>query len=162
MDAPKGRHRVEEKDGRLVVIDNATGSSLSPPAPPAPPAPGAARPSPVRPRGRSEGPPNLLDALGRLLLHLVVDHWDEQGRAVVAWAWEENGRARRWDAALDPGRQRRLGRALLAFAAFPTVILLSVFGSFGLLWLLILVLPASLWGVWSVVRLQRETGARDE
>ncbi|HEX8379730.1 MAG TPA: hypothetical protein VF619_04160 [Allosphingosinicella sp.] len=156
MDAPKGRYRVEEKDGRLVVIDTAAEAPLkarrvSPSA--GPPGPGG----PASPPS-----PNLFDRLGRLLLNLVVDRWDEQGRAVVAWAWEENGRPRRWDAALDPGRQRRLGRAMLAFAAFPLVILLSVFGSVGLLWLLVPVLPAGLWGVWSVVRLQRETGARGD
>jgi hypothetical protein len=158
MDAPKGRYRVEEKDGRLVVIDTATGSSVSPPPPGAP----GRAPAPPRGAFRSEaGAPNLFDRLGRLLLHLAVDHWDERGRAVVGWQWEENGRSRRWDAALDAGQQRRLGRALLAFASFPLVILLSTFGSFALLWLLAAAVPAALWGLWSVVRLQRETGGRD-
>ena len=154
MDAPKGRYRVEEKDGRLVVIDTASGRPISPPGPPSSgAAPG--RGGPIAPP-----PPGLADRLGRLLLHLAVSRWDEQGRAVVAWEWGENGRVSRWDAALDVRQQRRLGRALLAFAAFPLLVFLSIFGSPALLWpLMPLALAGTFWGVWSLVRLQRETRA---
>jgi hypothetical protein len=154
MDAPKGRYRVVEKDGRLVVIDDATESPMSSPAV-ASPGIGRRPAAPAAPL-----PPAGAGRLARLLLRLVVDRWDEGGRAIVGWEWEENGRKRRWDAALDAAQQRRLGRALLAFASFPLVILLSVVGSFVLLWLLVLALPATFWGAWSVTRLQRETGAR--
>ncbi|HEX9965642.1 MAG TPA: hypothetical protein VGB04_11740 [Allosphingosinicella sp.] len=156
MDAPKGRYRVEEKDGRLIVIDTVSGSPVSPQMP----RPGEGPGVPAHPAGPLTRPPGLIDRLGRALLHLTVSRWDEQGRAVVAWEWEENGRKRRWDAALDPGQQRRLGRALLAAATFPLVILLSILGGFEMLWLLTIAGPAILWGVLAVVRLQRETGAR--
>jgi hypothetical protein len=158
MDAPKGRYRVEEKDGRLVVVDTATGAPIVSPGHSPPGAPPGV---PPRPAGPVAPPPlGLADRVGALLLRLAVSRWDEEGRAVVAWEWEENGRKRRWDAALDPGQQRRLGRALLAAATFPLVILLSILLGFELLWLLTIAGPAVLWGILAVGRLQRETGAR--
>ncbi|HET9637636.1 MAG TPA: hypothetical protein VFP12_00340 [Allosphingosinicella sp.] len=154
MDAPKGRYRVEEKDGRLVVIDTATGAPAS-----------SVTPSP-RPQAAPRGPaviarpPGLFDRYGRLLLHLVVNRWDEEGRAIIGWEWETNGLKQRWDAALGPAEQRRLARALVAISAFPIVILLSIFAG-PLPWLFLPVaLPATFWGVWSIMRLKRETGGR--
>jgi len=153
MDAPKGRYRVEEKDGRLVVIDTATGapaSSVSPsPAPRAPPR---------REPGGLGRPPGLVDRYGRLLLRLVINRWESDGRAIVRWEWEQNGRAQRWDAALGPAEQRRLGRALAAISAFPLAVLLSILAG-PVFWLFLpFALPATFWGVWAVMRLQRETG----
>lgn len=151
MDAPKGRYRVEEKDGRLVVIDTQTGAPISSPgiAPPG----AAPRPlGPVAPRG-----PALVDLIARPLLRLVVNHWEEGGRAVVAWEWEENGRRKSWHAALDPARQKRLGRSLLAFTAFPLTVVLSIAAGFEAVWLFPLTLPATIWGVLGIRGLQRET-----
>ena len=152
MDAPKGRYRVEEKDGRLVVIDTVTGA----PATSVTPSPR----SPAAPRGPAviDRPPGLIDRFGRLLLRLVVNRWDEEGRAVVAWEWEQNGRKQRWDAVLGPAEQKRLGRALVGVSAFPLVILLSIFAG-PLPWLFLPVaLPATFWGIWAIMRLKRETG----
>lgn len=154
MDAPKGRYRVEEKDGRLTVIDTATGAPASSVNPP--PRPGAA---PPHGPGTVSSPPGLLDRYGRLLLGLVVKSWDKEGRAVVNWEWEENGRKQRWKAVLGPEEQRRLGRALVAMSAFPLLVLFTIFGGFGLAFLLLPVaLPATFWGVWAIMRLHRETG----
>lgn len=156
MDAPRGRYRVEEKDGRLVVIDTVTGApaSSSSAAPRGPIVPG--KPLVSGPIAR---PPAFFDRVGRQLLRLVVRRWDEQGRAIIAWEWGERGRIQRWDAALGPAQQRRLGRALLGFFAFPLLVLASIFGGGALAWPLMLVaLPAAFWGVWSIQRLSRETG----
>lgn len=155
MDAPKGRYRVEEKDGRLTVIDTATG------APATSAAPSASRPAAVPPRGGApvSKPTGLADRYTRLLLGLVVKRWDEEGRAVVAWEWEQNGRKQRWDALLGPAEQKRLGRAMAAFSAFPILVLLTILTGFGLTWLLLpIAFPVTAWGVVSLVRLQRETG----
>lgn len=152
MDAPKGRYRVEEKDGRLVVIDTATGAPASSVSP-------SAAPRAARPRGPTvvARPPGPIDRYARLLLRLVVRRWDEEGRAIVAWEWEQNGRKQRWDAALGAAEQKRLGRALAGISAFPIIVLLSIFAG-PLPWLLLPVaLPATLWGVWTIARLQRET-----
>ena len=54
MDAPKGRYRVEEKDGRLVVIDTATGAPIDSPGPAAS---GPAPRGPSRPAGPVAPPP---------------------------------------------------------------------------------------------------------
>lgn len=151
MDAPKGRYRVEEKDGRLTVIDTLAGAPASPAGPP-----GSAPPN--RP-GIVSSPPGSVDRYGRLLLGLVVTRWDEEGRAILAWEWEQNGRRQRWDAALGPSEQKRLGRALAGISAFPLLVLLTIFAGFGLaLFLLPLALPAIFWGVRSIIRLRRETG----
>lgn len=154
MDAPKGRYRVEEKDGRLTVIDTATGAPASSVAPP--PRPGAA---PLRGPGAVSSPPGLVDRYARLLLSLVVRSWDKEGRAVVAWEWEQNGRKQRWDAALGPAEQKRLGRALAGISVFPIFVLFTIFAGSGLTWLLLpFALPAAFWGVWAVMRLKRDTG----
>lgn len=156
MDAPKGRYRVEEKDGRLTVIDTATGA----PATSVTPSPKSQGAPPHGP-GTVSSPPGLVDRYGRLLLGLVVKSWDEEGRAVLNWEWEQNGRKERWDAALGPAEQRRLGRALVAFSAFPIIVLFSIFAGSGLIWILLpLALPATFWGVWTINRLHRETGSR--
>lgn len=156
MDAPKGRYRVEEKDGRLTVIDTLAGAPASPVAPP--PRPAAAHPLGA---GSVSAPPGLFERYGRLLLRLVVNRWDEEGRAVLRWEWEQNGRTERWDAALGAAQQKRLGRALAAVSAFPIFVLLAIFAGPGLTWLLLPVaLPASFWGVWAVMRLKRETHGR--
>jgi hypothetical protein len=155
MDAPKGRYRVEEKDGRLTVIDTLTGAPASPVSRSS--APGVAPPH--RPNAISS-PPGLIDRYGRLLLALAVRSRDSQGRAVIAWEWEQNGRKQRWDAALGPAEQRRLGRALAGISAFPIFVLLTIFTGAGLTWLLLpIALPATFWGTWSLMRLKRETGA---
>jgi hypothetical protein len=150
MDAPKGRYRVEEKDGRLVVTDTLTGAPISQPPPRAP---GARSAGPVSPR-----PPGLSDRLGRLLLRLVVSRWDDAGRAVIAWEWQQNGRTARWDAILDTAQQRRLGRALSAILAFPLLVLLLILGIWILFPLAFVAFGVSAWGVMAVLRLQRETG----
>ena len=150
MDAPKSRYRIEEKDGRLVVTDTLTGAPVS--APP-PKAPGARSAGTLSPRA-----PALTGRLGRLLLRLVVRRWDDAGRAVVAWEWQQNGRTARWDAILDAGQQRRLGRALTAIVAFPLLILLLILGAWVLVPLTFLAFPATMWGVSAILRLQRETG----
>jgi hypothetical protein len=153
MDAPKGRYRVEEKDGRLVVIDTLTGAPISSPGIPPPGAsPRAA--GPVAPRS-----PALVDLIARPLLRLAVSRTDDSGRAVIAWEWTENGRTRRWDATLDPAQQRRLGRALLAFAALPLTVVASIVFGGAALWLLPVALPATLLGAASVARLRRQTSA---
>jgi hypothetical protein len=158
MDAPKGRYRVEEKDGRLTVIDTLTGAPASPVAPP--PGPGA---RPMRGPGIVSSQPGLVDRYGRLLLGLVVSGWNEEGRAVLAWEWEQNGRKQRWDAALDPSQQRRLGRALAAISAFPLFVLFTILAGSGLAWFLLPVaLPAAFWGVWTIVRLKHETANRQD
>jgi hypothetical protein len=154
MDAPRGRYRVEEKDGRLTVIDTVTGAPASSVTPP----PGGGASPPHWP-GLVSGPPGLVDRYGRLLLGLVVNRWDEGGRAVVNWEWEQNGRKRRWDAALGPAEQRRLGRALAAVSPFPIFVLFTIFAGSGLTWLLLpIALPATFWGVWAIMRLKRATG----
>jgi hypothetical protein len=153
MDAPKGRYRVVEKDGRLIVIDNGTGAPIRSSVPPPPRSrPGGLPAAPVAPAG--PGPIDPADAL----LALAVTKWDAEGGAVIAWEWEQNGHKKRWDAVLDAGRQRRLGRALLAMAApLPLLALPYVadggLGTFGL----VIALPTILWGFFSVQRLYRET-----
>ena len=157
MDAPKGRYRVEEKDGRLVVIDTLTGAPAKSVAP-SPRAPAMSNPSAPRPPGAVSSPTGLVDRYTRLLLGLVVKRWDEDGRALVAWEWEQNGRKQRWDAVLGPVEQRRLGRALAALTAFPAFVLLTVLTGFALTWLLLpITFPISAWGVWAIHRLQSES-----
>jgi len=153
MDAPKGRYRVEEKDGRLVVIDTVTGAPASSVTPSPTP-----RAGPTRGQAVIARPPGPIDRFGTLLLRLVVKRWDDEGRAIIGWEWEQNGRKQRWDAALGPPEQRRLGRALAAVSAFPIFVLLSIFAGPVPLLLLPVVLPATFWGVWAIMRLQRETG----
>jgi hypothetical protein len=154
MDAPQGRYRVEEKDGRLIVIDTRTG------APAAPFSPSVAQPPSQRSAGPiAPPPPGLVDRYGAVLLRLVVRSWDGQGRAVVAWRWLESGRGRRWDASLGPAEQKRLARGLAAFTAFPLFLLLAIFAGPGAWLLFPVALAATFWGLWSVRRLTRETGS---
>ena len=157
MDAPQGRYRVVEKDGRLVVIDNETGapipSSVAAPPPARSGRPAASPAGPVAPAG-----PGPIDRAADLLLALAVRRWDEQGRAVIAWQWEENGKVKRWDAALDPGRQRRLGRALLALAAAPLAVIAAILSGGALVGpAIVLALPPLAWAAFSIRRLYRET-----
>ena len=152
MDAPKGRYSVVEKDGRLVVIDNGTGAPI-----PSSFAPRAQRGRP--PSGPvGGGDPGALDRAADLLLALVVRRRDSDGRAVIAWEWRENNKVKRWDAALDEGQQRRMGRALLALAAAPLLLILAMLvdgGLFGLA--VILAVPPLHWAVFSLRRLHGET-----
>lgn len=156
MDAPKGRYSVVEKDGRLIVMDNRTGAPIEG---------SSALPERV---GPSAPPPvvapvgSALDAATAFAVGLAASDWDEQGRAVIAWQWQENGKARRWDARLDGGGQRRLGRALLSLVAAPLLLVLAVipFG-LGAIWpALLLAAPFAIRGAWGLHRLQRDTGGR--
>lgn len=156
MDAPKGRYRVVEEDGRLVVIDNESGAPVSSSVPPPAARPGAGPPLIVAP-GKG-----AIDAAADALLGLAVHEWDGKGRAVVRWRSQgRNGREFRWDASLDKAQQRKLGRGLLAFGAAPLFVLITIFGDLGPLvlpGLALTALPVA-WGVWSITRLMKETGA---
>lgn len=153
MDAPQGRYRVVEKDGRLVVIDNGTGAPI--PTTAAPPR------SPRGPAG-SQAPivagKGLFDNMADALLALAVNRWDGEGRAIIAWEWKENGQPRRWDALLDSGQQRRLGRAMLSFTSISLPFLALMFGdgvAFGIA--LALALPTIFWGYRTLAKLRAET-----
>jgi hypothetical protein len=156
MDAPKGRYRVIEKDGRLIVIDNGTGrpipSSMAPP-------PGGRRgsggqpPPPVEPAG-----PGPLDRAADFLVACAVKQWDSDGRAVIGWELGEKGKGQRWDAVLDEAEQRRLGRALLGLGAAPVFLAFLIFAD-GTLFAAaaLLSLPPLAWAVGSILRLYGET-----
>ena len=153
MDAPKGRYRVEEKDGRLVVIDTATGARVSPDVPSPP---GTAPASPSRPAAGLARPPGLADRLGRLLStspSAAGTKRPRRPRLGVGGEWPQAalGRGARWGsaAAARPGAAR--------LRRFPGHRPALDPGRFELLWLFVLALPATFWGVWAVVRLQRET-----
>ena len=157
MDAPQGRYRVVEKDGRLVVIDNRTGAPIPT---------SVASPPPLRSGGRdaaSSGPvapagPGPVDRAAELLLALAAKRWDADGRAVIAWEWRENDKLKRWDAALDRDQQRRMGRALLPLAAAPPLLVLAMLVDVSLFALAILLaMPPLAWAVFSLRRLHRET-----
>ncbi|HEX6374961.1 MAG TPA: hypothetical protein VFZ91_04495 [Allosphingosinicella sp.] len=157
MDAPKGRYRVVEKDGRLVVIDNETAGAIPSSLgslPSARPGRRSASPSgPVAPAG-----PGPIDRAADFLVACVADGWDAEGRAVIAREWGEAGRGQRWDALLGEAEQRRLGRALLALCAGPVFVLCVVFAE-GI-WLglgALLTLPPLAWGATSIVSLYGET-----
>ena len=155
MEAPKGRYRVVEKDGRLVVIDNETGAPLPSSVAP-PPRQGRSGPSPVSPVAPAG--PGAIDRAADALLALVTREWDTEGRAVIAWEWRESGKVRRWDAALDAAQQRRMGRALLALTAAPALPFLVAFADGALLGFgMLAALPAVAWAVLSLRRLYRET-----
>jgi hypothetical protein len=153
MEAPPSRYRVIEKDGRLVVVETKTGA----PAPSV--APGTALPRPsAPPMVAGKG---LLDSVADALAARVAKGRDPEGRIVIAWEWKQNGKTRRWDAALDAGQQRRLGRALLAIvAAFPAVLITFVTETPFIA--LFVAVPLIVWGVVALNRLQAETrdGAR--
>lgn len=156
MDAPKGRYRVVEKDGRLIVIDNQAGGPIpasidSPPG--ARPGGSSTSPSPLAPAG-----PGALDRVADFLLAVVVREWDSEGRAVIAWESGDKGNGSRWDARLDEAQQRRMGRALLALCVAPILAILFIFGNGA--WLgfaLLLTLPPVLWGAFGLARLYSET-----
>jgi hypothetical protein len=157
MDAPQGRYRVVEKHGRLIVIDNGTGQPI--PSSVAPP-PGGRRRSAGQPVAAAD--PGPIDRAVDFLVACVVKQWDCEGRAVIAWEWRESGKVRRWDALLDEGQQRRLGRALLVLAAAPVLLVAATIfegALFGLA--LILAAPPLLWAWLSLRRLYRETNAWD-
>lgn len=180
MEAPKGRYSVVEKDGRLIVIDNRTGSAAasttpSPrpgrpggsPAPvrpgqlPTPPRSSASRPPsrpPVSPPPISSGP-EMFDGIGGFLVAIASKDYDADGNAIVGWEWKSNNRTRRWDARLDPAQQRRFGRALLALCVSPLpIITLLVLDQNALFAGMVLSVPLFAWGFQSIVRLQKETG----
>jgi hypothetical protein len=156
MDAPKGRYSVVEKDGGLVVIDNRTGAPIPSSVAPPPARSGQARfaaAGPVNAAG-----PGAIDRAAGLLLAAAARQRDSQGRAIVAWEWRQNGQVRRWDAALDEGQQRRLGRALLALSTAPLLLVAIGVADGALLGLgMLLVLPWLAWGAVSIRRLYRET-----
>jgi hypothetical protein len=160
MDAPKGRYRVVEQDGRLVVIDNQSGEAVSPSiSPPRQSAGPGASSRPVIASGKG-----ALDTAADFLLAFAVHEWDGEGRAVVRWRWKEKGREKTWDAALDKDQQRRLGRGLLAFCAAPVFALVMIFGELGALALPVLAITGLFVarGVWKINRLMAETGARPD
>ena len=151
MDAPKGRYRVIEKDGRLIVIDNETGEPASTSTPP--------------PRSRDSSPVSTarsgFQAFADFLLGIAVTGYDEQGRAVIHWTWKEKGRERRWDAWLDSGEQRRMGRALAAIALAPLLVFIFAMASGLFLWLgIALTMGPILWGISVIMRLRAETDGR--
>jgi hypothetical protein len=153
MEAPPGRYRVIEKDGRLVVVETETGA----PAPSVVPRTALPRPS-SPPMVAGKG---LLDSLADALAARVAKGRDPEGRIVIAWEWKQNGKTRRWDAALDAGQQRRLGRALLAIvAAFPAVLITFVTETPFIA--LFVAVPLIVWAMIAINRLQAETrdGAR--
>jgi hypothetical protein len=156
MDAPQGRYKVVEKDGRLIVIDNATGQPASGTATPArPPTPGRSGSSPVAPAK------STIDSFADSLLRLAVREWDDQGRAIIHWSWKQNGKEQRWDAWLDQAEQKRFGRALVAIAAAPLFVFFFIFTSGLLLWLgMLLTVGPVIWGFRSISRLQSETNGR--
>lgn len=157
MEAPKGRYRVLEKDGRLVVIDNESGRPIpSTLAPPPPAGPGRAASGPSSPA--ESGGPGPIERAADVLLAMAVRQWDAEGRAVIAWEWRSRGRKQRWDARLDRPQQRRLGRALLALCALPVFILAMILGEGALLGLpTLLAFPFIAWGAIALVRLYHET-----
>ena len=157
MDAPKGRYRVVEKDGRLVVIDNETGAPIPSTMASLPSArpgrPGASSPTPVAPAG-----PGAIDRAADFLLACAAKGWDAEGRAVIAWEWGETGKTQRWDAALDEAEQRRMGRALLALCALP-LFLIFLFFAEGAVFTVgaLLTGAATAWAAISLARLYAET-----
>jgi hypothetical protein len=158
MDAPKGRYRVVEKDGRLIVIDNQSGAPASPsmPSPRASGRPGVSS-QPVIASGTG-----AVDSIADHLVALAVRKWDGEGRAIVHWRWKENGREKVWDAALDKDQQRRLGRGLLALCTAPLFVLLVLVVDLDVLALpafALMALPL-VWGIWTIRRLMADTGAR--
>jgi len=146
MEAPPTRYRVVEKDGRLIVIDTATGDRA-----------GATTSAPLRPgQAPVAAARGLMAALAGSAAELTAKGRDSEGRLVIAWEWTRNGKAERWDAALDPAQQRRLGRALLVIAAAVPLVLLSfLLGQpfFGFIW----AVPLIFIGAFGLKRLQTET-----
>ena len=157
MDAPKGRYRVIEKDGRLIVMDNRTGApiptstvslpSARPGRPPVPPS------GPIAPAG-----PGAVDRAADFLVACVATEWDCEGRAVIAWESGERGNGARWDARLDEAQQRRMGRALLALCATPVFVPFFIFADGAVLGFgALLTLPFVFRGAFALARLYFET-----
>jgi len=148
MDVPPSRYRVVEKDGRLIVIDTSTGAAT-----------GAAPAAPMRSGSAPAAPVNgLLDRVADAAAQVVGTGRDPQGRMIVAWEWTQNGKVKRWDAALDPAQQRRLGRSLLSIVApIPLAVVLFLAGQpfIGF----VIALPLILSGGIGLNRLQSETQA---
>jgi hypothetical protein len=144
MDAPKGRYRVVEKDGRLIVIDNQSVGAT--------PATPGLRPDPLA------SPSGPFDRAADFLLACVATEWDGDGRAVIAWKSGEAGNEARWDARLDEAQQRRMGRALLALCATPVFILAFIFGHGPpLVFAALATLPFVVRGAVGLARLYAET-----
>jgi hypothetical protein len=157
MDAPQGRYRVIEKEGRLVVIDNRTGAPISSGIG-SPPSPRPGGGPPLSPGPVSPAAPGPLDRAADALVAIAAKRWEADGRAVIAWEWRENGRVKRWDAALDRVQQRRLGRALLGLLAAPMLILLATIAGFQAFGLLAILAVGSLaYGLFALRRLHRES-----
>jgi len=159
MDAPPGRYRVEEKAGRLIVVDTQSGTPVTPPAPPGPA--GMQRAAAAAPASSSLASAGVaLDKAGAVLVGMAAEGWDAEGRAIIAWNWQrKGGRPQRWDALLDAGQQRRLGRALLACCALPlaaaTILLGDNFADTFLV-LMLAIAPVG-WGGLALATLYRET-----
>ncbi|MEO7179102.1 MAG: hypothetical protein ABIW83_09675 [Allosphingosinicella sp.] len=157
MDAPKGRYRVVEKDGRLIVIDHQADGPTRPMAGMEPLAGRGGLPAspsgPVAPAG-----PRWVDRAADFLLACVATEWDGEGRAVIAWKRGEAGNEARWDARLDQAQQRRMGRALLALCATPVFLLFLIFGDGSLLFFAApATLPFVISGAVALARLYAET-----
>ena len=169
MDAPPSRYRIVEKDGRLIVIDNATGEVASGTTPPRPGGSPIAGPAKASSRGSGGSPisspggtfTTWRDGIGAFLLRMAVSEWDENGLAIVRWSWRRNGVEERWDAALDEDEQRRLARALTALATLPLFLILLIFGGGGWLFvpLAFTVVPVA-WGGIAIAKLRAETNQR--
>jgi hypothetical protein len=146
MEAPPSRYRVVEKDGRLIVIDTATGTATGA----APPLPARSGPPPVAP-GKG-----VMAALADGAAQVVSKGRDSDGRLVIAWEWTEKGKTKQWNAALDASQQRRLGRAILSIVAPVPVVIVTFIAGRPFLGLVAGV-PLILAGALGLNRLQAET-----
>ena len=167
MDAPQGRYKVIEKDGRLIVIDNATGQAASGTTPSPRPG-GSLTTGPARPPVTGSGASPIstasgtfttwLDGIGAALVRMAVSEFDDQGLAIIHWSWTVNDKEQRWDAGLDADEQRRLGRALVAMASLPFFLILFIFGSGS--WMIVplalTALPVA-WGGIAIAKLRDQT-----
>lgn len=163
MDAPPGRYRVEEKGGRLIVVDTQSGAPVTPPPPAGPAGLRAAAPAPPASSSLASAGA-ALDRVATVLVGMAAEGWDAEGRAIIAWQWRrKGGPPRRWDALLDTGQQRRLGRALLACCALPLAAALILLGDgFADTFLIVMLAAAPVgWGGLVIATLYSETaGAR--
>lgn len=150
MEAPPTRYRVVEKDGRLIVIDTAGGGTAGGASPIRPSLAPAGRAAPVM-HGKG-----TFDSFADALAALTGKGRDAEGRLLIAWEWTRNGKRKRWNAALDPGQQRRLGRALIALGSPVPLVLLAFVSGWPFAGFL-LALPLILSGAIRLNRLQRET-----
>jgi len=116
MDAPKTRYRVIEKQGRLIVIDTATGAPATPDAYAPPRQTG--QPASFIELG-SEPFERLAAAIANSIVKIAIRERTPEGDAIVDWNWTVNGRNRSWHARLDRDQERALGHALLQFVPLP-------------------------------------------